>query len=259
MRRRLDELRQAGAERWDAPALQLVENLIGRAERHHDAQVGERLLQRALSHTDELQRAFQQERQRAAEALDRLRAAEADDAGRIDAAIRRGELTGALRIARRRPGREPRLRDRLRRQLQAQLDAAAEARGITSPGLLDAPDPDAASTTAPGLTLAESLYRDAAAGAQARLTVARTTAAVPEEAGRYHPIHVGARALQSIDEHPAYLKAVLLRLQTLTTLWQHGAAPPASSGKAAHRAGKSGKKAGKKAGKQPTGAEKPRA
>lgn len=215
-RTRLCSLGARGADRWDPAGLQLVERLLTGAAAGRDT-LQTQLLGRALEHLAQLEQDFAAAHERAARAAARLEA-QGGDPERVRAALDAGELGGLLRAVRRAPHARPRLRDELRDGLGEQLDAQARARGVSSPGVLEAPQ---LGSSGP-LMLATSLYRDAAAGAAARLTLAKTAASVPPDAGRYHPLHVGARTLQVAAGTPGYLKALLSRLETLSVLWQHG-------------------------------------
>jgi hypothetical protein len=229
----LAELRAQGAERWDAPGLAVVDRLLAQAE-HAPEELAVHLLERAHVHVQHLQEAFTKARQRGASALTRLRSAEHPAEALIARALAEGDTFMPRRLLRRAPAATPRLRDALRQSLTEQLDAQAVARGISSPGLIDAPVVPARSSARP-LAMAQSLYRDAAAGASARMTLAKTTASVPPDAGHYHAVHVGARTLEEAARFPAYLKALLARLETLGVLWHHGASEPARKSKRAAR------------------------
>jgi len=227
----LTELRAAGAEQWDSAGLSVVERLLTHAEQSPDA-IAAHLTARARAHLERLEQDFAHARERGTRALDRLRASEHPGEPVVAQALLRGDTFTARRLMRRAPQIKPRLRDELRKNLADQLDAQAQARGISSPGVVDAPVAPARASTRP-LAMAQSLYQDAAAGATARMTLAKTAASVPREAGRYHAVHIGARALEEAAQYPAYIKAVLSRLETLGVLWHHGALPPAPKAKKA--------------------------
>lgn len=222
--RMLAELRTAGAETWDAPGLAVVDRLLSRAQ-HAPTALAKHLLERTHAHLARLQQDYSNTRERAAEALSRLRAAEHPAQPFAAESLARGDTFLPRRLLRRAPHSSPRLRDELRRSLLEQLNAQAEARGISSPGLIESPDAQSRTSERP-LALAQSLYRDAAAGAAARMTLAKTSASVPPDAGWYHPIHIAARTLEEAARHPAYLKAVLCRLETLSAIWHHGSSAP---------------------------------
>jgi len=215
-RARLDALGALGATCWDGPGLGLVERLLDAAAQH-EASLGTQLLGRALDHLAQLESDFATAQERAERARGRL-AAQGRAPEQLQTALGNGQLAPLLRAVRRTPSNRPRLRDELRDGMGQQLDAQARARGISSPGLIEAPR---MSSSAP-LELATSLYRDSVAGATARITLAKTAAAVPQDAGRYHPLQIGARTLQTAAGYPAYMKALLARLETLGVLWQHG-------------------------------------
>jgi hypothetical protein len=223
----LATLRAEGAERWDAPGLAVVDDLLAQTE-HAPAALAAHLSERAHAHAQELQHAFSQARQRGATALTRLRAADHPAELLVARALARGDTFLPRRLLRRAPHASPRLRDALRQNLTEQLDAQAVARGISSPGVIESPVAQSRSSARP-LAMAQSLYRDAAAGASARMTLAKTSASVPQDAGHYHAVHVGARTLEEAARHPAYLKAMLARLETLAVLWHHGAVAPRAS------------------------------
>ncbi len=232
------ELRAAGASRWDAPGLAVVDRLLAQAE-HAPSALAAHLAARAHAHAQQLQQDFAKSRARGAYAVTRLGAAEHPAQPSVAQALARGDTFLPRRLLRRAPEARPRLRDELRQSLTEQLDAQAEARGISSPGLIESPvaqSRSSRSSTRP-LAMAQSLYRDAAAGAAARMTLAKTTASVPPDAGRYHAVQIGARTLEEAALYPAYLKAVLCRLETLSVLWHHGASAPVVKPKRRARGG----------------------
>ncbi len=234
--RLLAELRAAGASRWDAPGLAVVDRLLAQAEQAPVA-LAAHLSERAYAHAQQLQQDFDKTRERGAHALTRLQAAEHPAQQLVAQALARGDTFLPRRLLRRAPQASPRLRDELRQNLTRQLDAQAEARGISSPGLIESPvaqSRSSRSSTRP-LAMAQSLYRDAAAGATARMTLAKTAASVPQDAGRYHAVHVGARTLEEAARYPDYLKTILGRLETLGVLWHHGALTPAAKPKRSAR------------------------
>jgi hypothetical protein len=226
--RLLAELRAAGAEHWDAPGLAAIDRLLALSEAAPLA-LATHLSERAYAHAQQLQRGFRETRERGAHALARLRAAEHPAQSLIAQALARGDTFLPRRLLRRAPQAGPRLRDTLRQNLSDQLDAQAQARGITSSGLIDSPScefVDSAPSSTHALAIAQALYHDAAAGASARMTLAKTTASVPPDAGRYHAVFIAARTLEEAARHPEYLKAMLGRLETLGVLWQHTTATP---------------------------------
>jgi hypothetical protein len=225
----LAELRAAGAERWDAAGLGVVDRLLAEAERAPGG-LAAHLQARALVHAQHLEQDFARARERGAHALARLCASQHPGQPLAAQALARGDTFLPRRLLRHAPLAGPRLRDELRQHLANQLEAAAQARGISSPGLIEAPVVPSRGAARP-LEMAQSLYRDAAAGASARLTLAKTAASVPQDAGRYHAVNIGARLLEEAARHPAYLKALLSRLDTLSVLWHHGALAPTAKPK----------------------------
>ncbi len=226
----LAELRAEGAERWDAPALEVVERLLHEAE-HKTPALATRLAERALAHAEDARRAFSEAREHGARVLERLHAAEHPAEPLVARALASGDTFLPRRLLRLSPHASPRLRDALRKNLTEQLETQAVARGISSPGLIEAPTTPSRSSARP-LAVAQSLYRDAAAGASARMTVVKTSASVPPDAGHYHAVHIGARTLEEAARHPAYLKALLARLETLGALWHHGGGSATAKAKA---------------------------
>lgn len=239
----LAELRAAGAAHWDAPGLAVVDRLLAQTE-HAPLALAARLCQRAHAHVQQLQQDFEKTRERGEYALSRLRAAEHPAQPLLAQALARGDTFLPRRLMRRAPQASPRLRDELRQSLTEQLDAQAQERGISSPGLVESPVAQSRSSTRP-LAMAQSLYHDAAAGAAARMTLANTTANVPQDAGRYHAVHIGARTLEEAARYPVYLKAVLGRLETLAVLWHHGADTRADTRAAARAVARSSAPAAK--------------
>jgi hypothetical protein len=231
--RLLAALRAAGAERWDAPGLAVVDRLLAQTV-HAPVALAAHLAERAHAHVQQLQQDFDRTRERGTHALAMLRAAGHPAQQHVAQALARGDTFLPRRLLRRAPQAGPRLRDELRQNLTDQLDAQAQARGISSPGLVESPVAPSRSSTRP-LAMAQSLYRDAAAGATARMTLAKTTASVPPDAGRYHAVQIGARTLEEAARYPDYLKAVLGRLETLGVLWHHTAVAPAAKPKRAAR------------------------
>jgi hypothetical protein len=227
----LAELRAAGAELWDAPGLAVVDRLLAQAQ-HAPLALANHLNERAHAHLGQLQHDFSLARERGAHALSRLQAAEHPAQPLAAEALARGDTLLPRRWLRRAPQSSPRLRDELRRSLTEQLDAQAEARGISSPGLIESPLAQRSSSMRP-LAVAQSLYHDTAAGAAASMTLAKTSASVPKGAGRYHPVHIAARTFEEAARHPAYLKAVLCRLETLGVMWHHSLIAPSQKPKKA--------------------------
>ena len=128
---------------------------------------------------------------------------------RWQAQARSGALRELQRLCRRRHRYGRGAWTRRSRARRAELEARAAARGITSPGTLEAPSAE---------LLAATLYRDAVAGANASLVVARAVAVRPEHAGHYNPVRVASRALEALSDHPAYLRAQLARLEVVALL-----------------------------------------
>lgn len=232
---RLEQLRARGGETFDAVGVGHVDRLQRRAEALPE-RARERLLGRALTYLTQLEGRYEQAGQRARDDLERLERLGLDGGGRISAAYASSDFAGVRRAARRRPWTGPRVRDEVRDRWEQHVGEEVERRGISSPGTLDAPDlsaPDPVYT----LELSMALYRDAAAGAQASMAIARAVDALPAEAGRYHATTVATRALQAMQAAPHYLKAQLARIEVADLIEQYAAAPakPAKPVKPAKR------------------------
>lgn len=203
---RLDSLTRSGAAAWDGPGVQLVRRLLDAAA-GAEGELCAHLAERAGRHLERLAQAFSGGRTQAEAGLQELLDLGVPDAPRLRAKLESGELLELQRLRRRHRRRstaEPSLANR-----RDELEARATARGITSPGTLASPSAE---------LLAATLYRDALAGANASLALARAAASVPEHAGHYNPVRVASRALEALGDHPAYLRAQLARLEVVALL-----------------------------------------
>lgn len=213
IRNRLSALCEAGAAAFDPVAISHVQRLTARAEQL--AGPGQdHLLARALVSLQTLQERYETSRRRAlqdVERLDRLGHAASEPAR---AAFSKGDLSRVRRIARRHPETEPRLRDQLLKRWEQSLDDELEKRGLSSPGTIDAPDPNEPAA----VNLALALYRDAAASTDAALTIARAVKTLPPEPGRYHAGTVATHVLLALRASPHYLHALLERLEVVASL-----------------------------------------
>lgn len=219
---RIGTLRDGGLPGLDAVGVAHVERLLERAA-GLSGSARERLIARAVAYLETLEVRKDVARRRAEGEVERLERLELDPHGRARAALERGDLLSIRRMARRLPQTEVRLRDKVRKQWEVALDAEVEKRGLSSPGLIDAPSPGDLERAAT-LDKAVALYRDAMAAAAAELAIARAVQTLPVEAGRYHAGSVATRALQAMQDAQPYLRAQLARLETLSLLKEYGEA-----------------------------------
>lgn len=230
MNERLEHLRHLGASVFDPPAFRFIEGLLSRAAGLSGA-AGERLVRRAETRLQTLERAFLAAQAEAASMLDQLRQEAADPEDRFATAFTEGDFGLILRDGPRvlrqlRSDTAESARERIRRLV---LDA--QRRGVRLPAGLE----DAVSTTlgeggkaevraeqtarALGDRLAQVLYREAAEHVRATIVVARAQDRLSEDFGFYNPQALAARALAQLEaSSPAFLRQYLALLEDLSTL-----------------------------------------
>ena len=230
MNDRLENLRHLGASVFDPPAFRFIEGLLSRSAALSGA-AAERLVRRAETRIQTLERAFLAAQTEAASMLDQLRQEAADPEDRFATAFTQGEFSLILRDGPRvlrqlRSDTAESARERIRRLV---LDA--NRRGVRLPaGMADAvssslghsgkAEPRAEQTArALGDRLAQVLYREAAEHVRATIVVARAHDRLSDDFGLYNPQALAARALAQLEaSSPAFLRHYLASLEDLSTL-----------------------------------------
>jgi len=228
MKRRLETLRQGGAEVFDGPGFRFIEALLERAE-GLEGVAGEHLRRRAAERLSGFEAAFASARAEARATLATLDAADADP----DADFARAYASGDYGFVRREAPRA------LRRARTDDVDAArrrvvrlarqARSRGLTLQPALRARVHAATVGEQPiealpelrtvGDQLARALFREAADHARSALVVARASDRVAETVGPYNPDALAARTLALVEAlSPGYLRATLAGLEDLAAL-----------------------------------------
>lgn len=226
---KLQALREAGAEQFDPVGLDHAERLMQRAM-DLTGGAATRLASRANKYLAGYEIRFNEAHVRARAHARRLEQFSLLPSGKPAHLLNSGNFPRLQQLARRNPERSLRLRQELQQGWHEALDAEAEKRGLTSPGMIDAPSLDACAEDDPDtpdvsetIEIALALYRDAASATHAALSIAKAVDALPVEAGRYHATTVATRALQAMQNAPQYLHAQLQRLEVLALLEQFGA------------------------------------
>lgn len=226
MKRRMDTLRESGAEVFDGPGFRFIEGLLERAE-GLDGVAGEHLRRRAAERLSAFEAAFASARAEARATLATLDAAEADPDGDFTRAFAAGDY-GFVRREAPRALRRARTDDAdAARARIVRLARQARGRGLTLPPPLRArvhaataeSAADVAELRTVGDQLARALFREAADHARSALVVARAGDRVPETVGPYNPEALAARTLALVEAlSPGYLRATLAGLEDLAAM-----------------------------------------
>lgn len=226
LRARLEALRAACAEAFDAPGLGLVEALLGRAEALAGA-AGERLLGRAEERLGRIEEAFGRASAEARAEIEALGEHPGLDLGEAREALTRGDPRAARRAARRAKLAASQARERIAVPWAARLGGAVALRGeedlarelaaLCEGGAVERSSH--AQAVALGEAASAALLRGSMESARATIAIARSADNLPEHAGPYNGQVLAARALSVMAEiSPAYARAVVAAVDDLAAL-----------------------------------------